>query len=604
MSKSVNFLMISIFFSLCFSHTTVAIDIGTESFKARTVENGRETKSIDYPAYFAIWNLTNPNYTKTENWTIDDLNESDWEFFNNAKKIMNENPDAVIRGFNPLNGFSRGISNKIVFTALLKEIYSQQGAYHPRNPLIFTVPSSMDRTDRYILQECADLLSLNLVAIIDQHTAMASKFLEVNKTTFQEKERNVMFIDIGAKKTWYTVFNFFSEEENTTKYNAAEDQYYNETRYIPYGQQLTLETVDAGGDLLNQQFFDKIEQSDIDHVGNQSYYLLSAQEMKRLYRLNRTLVYHSPGSLINVTMDPSEISIDSLVPTFSKIVGVAKQYEVDLIIITGGTSQFPLVKQYFQSPDIAINVSFIPNGMTTQSTAINDGRIRGIHAFANCDTSLEYFENDKNSEDEAPSNINILKITSQTSLTNETVTLNITAAEALKTSFKIMEGENVLTQFKIDVPNVTPPEAIIELTFGIDVYTVPNILSARYEGYPLDIYPERPPWMLKESEFEDATEFINALDIVRKDRVRFAKTNKERKQKLMEFLKSSHKFNMSAFESSNLTSDEFLERIQKKFAEQREKAKKALNDYEKENPNETLKIYANDQKKDGKNVDL
>ena len=604
-------MLLPLFISSVFSITTVAIDIGTESFKARTLINGRETRSTDYPAYFAIWNYTDPTFMKNDTqWTIDDLNESQWLFFNKAKNLLTTNlSQFVVRGFNPLTGSTRGIPNRIIFTAMLKEIYSQQSSYHPNNPLIFTVPASMSRKDRYILQEAADLLSLNLVAVVDQHAAMASRFLEVNKTTFKETSRNVMFLDVGAKETWYTIYNFSSDQINITHIDESDGSEYNETIYTPYGTQLLLETEDVGGDLLNLQFIEKIEEADVDKVGNESFYLFTAQRMKSMFKINETLIYSTEDPLLNITINPSEINIHPLVPTFSKIIKTAKDHEVDLIIMTGGTSHFPLVREYFTSEDIGINVSFIPNGMVTQSTAITNGRIRGINYFANCQTFLEIHykpENEENNENEEneviadeneQKNVKKYQLSDLQTLSNETLEFNLSVEELMKIeNFKILENDHVLTQFHVNIPPIAKNDENLELIFGFDIFSEPDILSVKYDGFPCDIGVERPPWMFTEEEYENATEFINAFDVVISERAKQLRIMRERKQKIIQFLKSQHKFNKTAFKEANLTREEFYERLKKRFEEHKEKEMEQ-NNTEKENTTNIISEESDDPKK-------
>lgn len=579
--------MLSLFLHYVSSATTIAIDIGTESFKTTTVEDTRQAQMKDFPAYFALWNQTDKSYVKNDTWTVEDLNQSEWLFFNKAKEMAKTNPELVIRGFTPLADSQRGIPNKLIFTALLKAIYSSVATYSPFNPVIFTVPASMNRTDRFILQECSDLLALNLAAIVDQHTAMAAQFIRINASTFKDVTRNVMFLDIGAQKTWYTIFNFSSDAENYTETlnNGTEVI---KTRYTPHGDQVAQETFQIGGDVLDQQFVDKLE--DASGIENTTFYKQEAQRLKRLVTLDKPLEQQYFDPNFTLTIMPEELTIDPLVPTLAKIVEAAKLNDVNLIIMTGGTSQFPLVKEFFTAKEVGINITFIKNGLVTSDAAISNGQITGVNYFANCETYLEYNETK-------------IKLTDIHSYSNETIKLNFTVGEL--TTFNITENGNILTSFSIVTPDFAEPDEIVELVFGIDVFSEPNIISAKYRGFPLDVYVNRPPWMLSEDEYEDSADFINAFDEVMKGRVLFKKAQRKKQKQLLEFMMKSNKrfdealFNTTGFNITTFNETEFKLKIEERIRIAKEKARKenetkADANVDQENDNKTTGAKSTD----------
>ena len=127
----------------------------------------------------------------------------------------------------------------------------------------------------------------------------------------------------------------------------------------------------------------------------------------------------------------------------------------------------------------------------------------------------------------------------------------------------------------MSIPEGISGDEIVELDFGIDRFTQPTIISnsnsPKLRGYPLVATVERAFWMLSEQEYCDATDFINSIDALNKERILQRRLLFQKHKKIIQFMKKNNKFNSSAFHESNLTKEEFVLRLEKRYQEHQAK---------------------------------
>lgn len=209
--------MFFVFFTLC-SSSILGIDLGRNYLKASILSKDKplhfainsNSKRLT-PNYFAFWNRTRAsNYTSVNKWDQKSVNEFEWAFGDVAREQCLRYPKLCIRGL-PI------LDNKIYYNlrgyeiaALSLETFIQSilkaEKINDTVQIVVALPPMMTPHEKSFLYAALSILKYEVVQFIDSTTAPAYVYgLERYKG---ENDKVVAFVDVGAKGTRVSIFNF------------------------------------------------------------------------------------------------------------------------------------------------------------------------------------------------------------------------------------------------------------------------------------------------------------------------------------------------------------------------------------------------------------
>ena len=524
--------MLFFILTLAFS-STFGIDYGSENIKVCMALPGKsvhivlnqESKRIS-PSYFAFWKTLDPNAPHpSRHCNINELDNYSWSYLYSAKMHTNRFPKNGVKGMSHLLDNTNGLLMREVVALMLKHLIStvDEGKWEPEtSKVVLTIEPSFPFEERVALLEAAKIANISLIGIIDSPTAVAIAYALEKQQLYKDKEKIVIFIDLGANHTWASCFKFSKNKDK------------------PIFEQLSLASnYSLGGSLMDQKiyglmikkFFEK-NKVEIKTDRQKLRFLEEAKRAKEMLSLNERVeikiddVVNDLG--ISYTLTRSEFNIlnndfnQSIVNLINEVVGKANLEldKIDSIELLGGTSRVPLVKE------ILMKIT----GMKKLNRTMNSDEAMALGStYFGVSSSMSLQLKKIKFNPIIGINISIVKPSGEIQgLFSENSRVNDIASVSCKVSelgtFSIITGKNhfVLFNFTI-IPNENSfQNDKVKITIGLTKYLIPTVFVAKTnDKIPAKIKKIMPKWCLNNEELYQSYLFVNKMEDIMKKRHKY-----------------------------------------------------------------------------------
>lgn len=480
------------------------------------------------PSYFAIWNISNPAYSRPDSsghFNISELDSLDWSFLDQAKSHSFRFPKNAIKGLTPVNRLRNGLRGQEVVALVIRHLIQtvDEGKWKPEDAsIVISVEPKLPREERIAIAEAVSLTNATLTSIVDSSTAAAHVYALEKLSFFDSKGKTVVFIDIGATHTWTAVYNF---SLNNNEPNPTVDELAVDFNYTLGGNLMDNELAD----FLMKKFYDQYK-IEITSPRKKRQFLDEARRAKELLTVNKDVtikiddVVEDYGLNYHLTRDEFESLIlhfnQSLRELYFNVVQKAglNISQIDSIELIGGITRVPFVKQSLMEV----------SGMTKLNRTMNSDEVIALGAgYIGASRSTSFLIKRVNIRPFAGVNVTLhrgdeklLDLFNETSRTTTPGIYNSTVGDLFKGNFTVKcNGVEIFSFNFTDRPENLTDDTNAFALFFFDAYTMPNFYSAYANKTILlkqTIFPA--PWRMNISEYYDSINFIRRMDEITKER--------------------------------------------------------------------------------------
>lgn len=527
--------MILISFLLFFSKSVViGLDYGHENIKIGLsllgkgvhVALNQQNKRLS-PSYFAIWNTTNPNQlNRTKHYTISELRACSWAYNQDAYRIFLKYPQNTFRGLENISGDYNGLMRREAYAILLHHLFKtmDEGKHEIVSiHVVFAVDPDISCKEKYIMNEIIKLSGAHLKMIIDSPSAAANLYALEKKQLYAKSPKTVVFVDVGARKTWMSVFSFKSTPGN------------------PIVKQLSIiSNISIGGDFADQKlanFFIQKFSKDINFTlpfpkRVELLFLDEARKIKERLSLHSTVDVKIEDAFMDktfectITREQFEKLISDFNETLShayiKLIDEANLFrsDIDSIEIIGGSTRIPYIQ------DILLQVSGIGRlnrtmnsdeaialgaGYVGASNSADFLAVKKVKISSFCNFNVFLLHNQK-----------IIKLFDKNDRIDDTNSYEFGSLD--NTYISLLTGEDEInceeiTKFRVKLPSDSLENMTIHVDFGFDEYLLPGIFNIMIDKQPTrEIEFINPDWSLTKLNFNRSISFIKKMDDVTLER--------------------------------------------------------------------------------------
>ena len=336
----------------CFAAAAVVgIDLGSAGVKVsvisknRTLHVARNTEGLKVvPTYFALWNRTRAsNVSSTETWNDKTMGEFEWAFGSTAKSQCLRFPRLCLKGlvlgdethFN-LRGYEiTGLSIQSLISSIMKEenITDEVQA-------VVAIPPGMKAREKSFLYAGLTIAGLLTTQFVDTTVAPAHLYALEKTSKFKNGTKVVAFVDVGAKGSRASIFNFTSAGNKTSVVQLASQ--FDET---------------VGGDSLDLRLAELVAPKynvDLNNAKVKVNFLDDMSAVKEALSIHRSVDLKweadddEEETIITVTRDELNSIGGAMNKTLKTLIQdalkQAKIAQVDSVEIVGGASRIPFVQ--------------------------------------------------------------------------------------------------------------------------------------------------------------------------------------------------------------------------------------------------------------------
>ncbi|OHT04038.1 dnaK protein [Tritrichomonas foetus] len=542
----------SIVVGLDYGHENIKISIahlGKGVNVAFNQQNKRLTKS-----YFALWNTTNPNQdVRTNHLSMFEIRTHSWAFNEDAYRHYLKYPQNVFKSLTNISSDYNGLMRREAYAIILHHLFKtmDSGIHEPiSTQVVFAVDPDMPRKDRYMLHEIVKMSGANLKEIVDSPSAAAHLYAIEKSSLYKNSPKTVVFVDVGAEKTWMSLFTF-----KTTPGN-------------PVVRQLSLiSNISIGGNLIDQrlstyllQKFAEKNNYDISDFSERVKlrFLDESREIKERLSLHTSVdvkiedilieKHHSieensqirtedlesrdmSGNIEKIeqtfecTIERNELDNliadfnDTLSQAYIKLVDDANllRDDIDSVELIGGSTRVPYIQ------DILLEVS----GIGKLNRTMNSDEAIALGAgYIGASKSAEFVTTKKVKIDPfCNTNIHLVHNGKRVDLFNKTNRLddsNFYEYKSCDNSEISIMADNPPTEvikFKVNLPKTAQGNVTIHVDFGFDEFTLPGIFNINLNKRSTrDIEFISPKWSMTKSNYNRSVAFIKRMDDVTEER--------------------------------------------------------------------------------------
>jgi molecular chaperone DnaK (HSP70) len=507
---------------LCAASVVIGLDFGSEYIKIGVAPLGRqvhvalnEHNTRISPAYFAIWNASNVSQpAPTRHWSLADIRACSWSFLDAARTHYLSYPDHVFHGLVPLTGDHNGLMRREYAAILIKHLLStiDNSEHEPVScHIVMAVDPALSRQDRYILQEIVKMAGADLKQIVDAPTAAAHLYALEKSYLFQKAPKIVVIIDIGATKTWMSVFNFTERPRE------------------PLVRQMGLPgTAHIGGNDIDSRLAEHLEGMFLKKGGKS---LSERAHLRFVAEARAAKERLSVNSAAEVRIDDLvEFGYDLGRSEFEELLGdacdgIEKLYaqvltnagisreRVDSVELLGGSGRIPVIQE------VILRVSGVARLNRTMNS---DEAVALGAAYIGATQSADFVAPKKVRLDPlCNTNVSIIHHGNRTELFNETNYMS----DSTTYQFKVRDNGNVsilagsppvnLIDFEVVVPETARDNVTVSIDFGFDEYTLPGIYNVRLNRLTAqNVTFHSPSWALNKMMFNRSVSFLKRMDVV------------------------------------------------------------------------------------------
>ena len=522
-------------FVACAAGAFFGIDWGSEYIKTALAQAGKSVQVVHdqngkrlTPAYFAFWRTNDPkNLTREgDHWTKEELENCSWAFFEAGKAHALRFPANGIKGMAPILENDHGFMKRELFALSLRHLVKvvAGGQYKPDSAkIVFGVEPWMTRQERYALMEATWLANATVAGIVDSTTAAANLYALEKRGSYLKKPKTVMFVDIGAEHSWAAVYKFEPSKSR------------------PIVRELGIVTRrGVGGNTMDVRLRDFLlkryaEMNSVPVPTDariQRRFLEEARKAKELLSLNKEVDARiedvDDARMLNtmVTVQEFEAMIQDfdglLVDLYNEAMEKAglEQGQIDGIELIGGTSRVPLIQNALLKASGLRKLNRTMN--SDEAVALGAGYVgavqsqlfivKNVRLVVPCHVNVTMTHGEK-----------IVKLFNESSYLTNTHRYSYTAQE--NANITLFVNDVPMTTFCVDLPNNTKPDAKIQLVFGFNDFTIPNVTAVKVSGDELNMSEEvkfyHPDWMLSVDGFNQSFGFVMRMEEILDERRRF-----------------------------------------------------------------------------------
>lgn len=526
-------MILSIFFIV--SKSIVAgIDYGNENIKIGIAFVGKgvhvalnqQNKRLS-PSYFAIWNTTNPNQTqRNKHLSISEVRSCSWDYNERAYSHFLKYPQNAFKGLKNFADNYNGLTRREASAILLRHIFStMDNSQHLPNSVyaVFAIDPDYPCINRYMLHEIIKMSGAHLKSIIDSPSAVANLYALEKSQLYNKSPKTVVFFDVGAEKSWMSVFSFKKIPSN------------------PIVKQLSLITnIPISGSMIDErlanyfiQLFSKENNFDFKlPLKARLAFVDSARRIKERLSLHESVdvkiedVYMNKSFETTITKEVFENLLQdfnkTITDSYLELIDRAHltRSEIDGIELIGGSTRIPLIQ------DILIEVSGI---IQLNRTMNSDEAIALGAAYIGAAQSADLFASKKvtissfiNTNVYLNHSGNIISLFNKTNRNDDTASYEYKAAN--NTEIAILVGDNEstseeLVSFLVKLPETAKPNVTIHVDFGFDELMMPgifNIMLNRQTTHEIEF--KHPKWAMSQLDYNRSLAFIKKMDDVTQER--------------------------------------------------------------------------------------
>ncbi|KAH0789305.1 dnaK protein [Histomonas meleagridis] len=519
------------------SATSFGIDLGSEYIKVSMAKPGKgihvalnqQSKRLS-PTYFAIWNISNPKETnpKGKHWTFKELEELNWAFLDSAKSHSLRFPQNMVKGVFPIQSSVKGFTKRETTALLLRHLISviDESQWVPEtSKLIFAVDPFLPISERVALMESVFIANSTIFSIIDAPTAAAEVYALERRSLYSTKPKKIMFIDIGASKTWASIFQFSNESD------------------LLIAQELSISgNSSLGGNLIDSKLSEFllqkfVEINKIEKPTNERFLLRFQEESRRIkeqlslnhkvdiqlediideYGLQYQLTREEFDSLIT----EFNVSLTNLFNTAIHKANITIN-ELDSIELIGGTTRIPYLQE------ILLNLS----KMSKLNRTLNSDEVISIGAgYIGAILGREFVVRPVVIDSFINSNITIrhnnktIQIFNESSRIYETYTYEYNSTE--NSPISLIADKKLLT-INVNIPKNFTENVIVQLNISFNSCTIPYVSGVTLNGsINNDVNFVKDNWTMQLDEYKYGLKLIAVMDHIVKERENYQKINND-----------------------------------------------------------------------------
>jgi hypothetical protein len=523
------------FFAIPTSSIILGLDYGSHYLKAAVVsrDSGVHISSHfggrrKWRHQFAIWNLSNPSSSIPSVLSLSDIEDLNWELFDDAQSHIECHPSHGFHGPVPLFDRIFGFRGREMLAIQIRAINSSidERPFKPKRlDIVMAVFPWTSIRERLGIAEAVKLANGTLVAVVEAHTAVAHFYAREKRAVFSDGMKDVLFVDIGGSHTWMALFRF---EPNGKK---------------PIVTELALAVNETlGGGLIDERlcmfFVSKLELSEEEATKGYQQLLEEARKTKELLTVDESVTVKldefRENASVTVTRDDLTQMIYDFQASLSALYATILEKvttEIQIVEVIGGASRVPFLKdvinQLWGKPTgrtlnadeaVALGAAYV-GAMGVKPLKLPKIRIdRSLHSvvrLVQSKGSHHLFDETSKSRDK----------------TRKTFTVG-----RMEADYVITADNDNLTFFHVEVPETALPNDTVRFTFGwnrIGAPIVQRVDMGRNLTAKLTFSP--PPWLLNSTGFQDALAVMRETGTVAENRLKFGKL----KSDMEEFLSAT-----------------------------------------------------------------
>ena len=542
------------FFLIFTNSVIVGLDFGNENIKISSVKFGEGVKIVlneenkkSTKSYFAIWNESNPNQgEKNQHWSIADIRSCSWLFGIDAFNHYMKYPNHVFKGLNNISLSYNGLMNREAYAILLRHIFQtmDNGEHEPINVhVVFAVNPDMKRSERYMLNEIIKMTGGDLIGVVDAPTAVATLYAVERSLVFRNSPKRVVFIDIGADKTWMSIFLFNSTDKDSIKVDQM-----SLINSIPISGNIVDQRI--GDFLLNKFIYENhVDEKDITEKIRMMFYQ-KAREVKESLTVNKNVEVKFDDIIGNTSFEllfqrnTLEFLISDfyqiLEDSYLKLIDEAHIFreEIDNIELIGGSSRIPFFIESINEISGISNINRTLNsdeaialgagyfGIINSDISKNNNndiliskKKVSIHSFCNTNIFLyNHIYSNFTQLFNSKSRLNDSNFYEFKSANNSNISL--IEYDSLNDNDTLYRKENEIIKFNITLPPTAKNNVTVHLDFGFDEFTLPGVYNIKLNKIVtrdnINFFP--PKWAMSKLEFNHSVAFIKRMDFIDSER--------------------------------------------------------------------------------------
>lgn len=495
-----------------FGYNTVKVSLASRTSPLHLASNLNFKRQSENK--FSFWNRTrSSNYTSVHTWNESTMNDFEWAFGNEAHERCLRFPKLCLRGniFNNDTYFKlRGYE---IMAMSLKQLINSISKAERINDTIQAVVSLPPQTrahEKSFAMIALSMAGINVTQFVDTTNAPAILYALEKTSQFRNTSKTIAFVDVGAKGTRVSIFNFSATDEpiQIKQLSSVIDE--------------TIGGKDIDEDLA--QLIAPLYDINMNDLKDRVNFVDDISKVKEMLSIHRSVDLKFEGEedlepkLIQVTREQLNSVGGRLNATLKALIHKAvlnANTTIDKVEILGGSSRIKFVQETIQE---AFNVSKLGKSMDAEgASALGSGYIAA-------NNSPEFVVRKHNasfllvSPAVLHTNNKIYKIFNRGDSDDSSPVVQLTALP--DQIYTISTDDYMKPYQRFTLPKIKKPTNI-EISFVHNFFMMPipyNVVNSK-DGNEIDMRFENIGWELSQEEINHSMNKVNTfIDLQQKRR--------------------------------------------------------------------------------------